>query len=113
MAARADYTHKIEEKCGRKVIVIEDLALGKVSVTNDIDHVLADISKVEKIDPRDHMVVYMDTDGAWDGYDQERDAYVFLAEDSWENAVSKYAQLQLNQSINKANEAPAFSIPWL
>lgn len=95
--ARADYTYNLAEKAGRNVIVIEDLALGSKSVTNDIENILHDIALIEKIDPSGYLVVYKDSNGIWDGYEQPVESYILLDEDNWQDAVYKF--LQLTQGV--------------
>lgn len=94
----ADYTYEIQEHSGRNVIVIEDLDLGNKSVTNDIENVLRDVQDFEKIDAKQYMVVYLDSMGHWDGYDYKSKSFIALTEDSWEHAVSKFVQLQLDHA---------------
>ena len=95
MSNRSDFKHSIEEHGGRNVIVIEDLDLGNMSVTNNIDNVLEIISKLEHITPVQYMVVYKDSNGVWDGYDVKTGEFVSLNEDHWRDAVSHYIHLQL------------------
>lgn len=59
---RADYTYTIEGS----VIAIIDLDLGRKSVTNDMDNVLADI-RTELGDLAGYAVIYRDSMGRWDG----------------------------------------------
>ena len=86
---RADYIYSLE-KYRRKVdcIVIEDLNLGSVSVTNDIENVINDISAIEKVKAQQHLVVYKDSTGQWDGYNTISNEFVGLAEETWWDAIA-------------------------
>lgn len=95
----SDYTYKIESFAGRNVLVIEDLNLGNKSVTNDIENILATVSKAEKLTPEEHMIVYMDSEGTWDGFDAKKGSFISLQEDGWRNAVRKYVQKQLTALV--------------
>lgn len=92
---RADYTYTVATCAGRNVIMIEDLDLGNVSVTNDIKNVVKEISSVEEIDPGQYMIIYKDSSGSWDGWDHHRQDYVALQEDDHRDAIDKYVLKQL------------------
>lgn len=96
---RADYTHSIETHQGRSVIIIEDLNLGNKSVTNDIENVVKDIAVMEKIDPLQHIIVYKDSMGTWDGFDPLRECIVHLGEDKWRHAAGKYIRMQTEKTM--------------
>lgn len=61
---KCDYTYTIEDD---NILFIEDLNQGRMSVTNGIEDVLAEIA--EKIDTniQDCSVIYRDSDGMIDG----------------------------------------------
>ena len=62
MTSKADYDFKVS--C--RVLVIYDLNLGNMSVTNDIENVLAEIFENE-IDRGDvKKIIYQDSDGYFD-----------------------------------------------
>ena len=86
--ARADYDYEVGKYKNKvDVITIKDLDLGNVSVTNDIENVIADICRLEKIDKEQFMIVYRDSSGQWDGYDTEKDEFVGLGMDEWYEAI--------------------------
>lgn len=91
--ARADFTHEITEFNGFPVIKIEDLNLGNMSVTNDIENVVRDIETMEKIDASKHIIVYKDSDEMWDGWDAINSSYVPLQKMSYSEAIARYIQL--------------------
>ncbi|HTE31652.1 MAG TPA: hypothetical protein VK666_14820, partial [Chryseolinea sp.] len=66
--ARADYVYTITSRGGRKVLVIEDQDLGRMSVTNCIEDVVAEICTREKIVAREYVIVYMDSEYKWGGW---------------------------------------------
>lgn len=93
--AKADFTHSIEEYAGRNVIVIEDLNLGNMSVTNDIENVINDIEVMENIDAHNYMIVYQDSAEVWDGYDYSNGDFIPLNSDNWRAAVHKFINVQI------------------
>ena len=86
---RADYVHSLE-MYRRKVdcMVIEDLNLGSISVTNDIENVIREICAIEKVEAKDYMIVYKDSTGQWDGYDASTNEFVGLGEETWFDAIA-------------------------
>ena len=87
--SRADYIYSLEMHRNRTpCIVIEDLNLGNISVTNDIENVINDICTVEKVKAEQFMIVYKDSTGQWDGYDAVTNEFVGLAEDTWHDAIA-------------------------
>ncbi|HXS55775.1 MAG TPA: hypothetical protein VN726_06600 [Hanamia sp.] len=94
---RSDYTYSIENFSGSNVIVIEELNLGNTSVTNNIENVLNEICRIEKLFIHSYMIVYKDSEGVWDGYNYQKEIFLALNESTWQDAVSKYAQIQLNK----------------
>ena len=86
--ARADYDYRVGKyKQKVDVITIKDLDLGNVSVTNDIENVIAEICRLEKIDKEQFMIVYRDSSGQWDGFDTTTDEFVILGMDEWYDAI--------------------------
>ncbi len=81
MACRADFRYLIAVLDHQKVLLIEDLNLGNMSVTNDIENVVASISQKENIDPKGHLIIYMDSEGRWDGWDATREEFFFFKEE--------------------------------
>jgi hypothetical protein len=92
---RADYTYIVGTCSGRNVIIIEDLDLGNVSVTNDIKNVIKEIVSVENFDPCQYLIVYKDSSGFWDGWDYAKHDYVALQEEDYRDAIDKYILKQL------------------
>lgn len=85
---RADYIHSLDKYKNKvDVIVIEDLNLGSVSVTNDIENVIEDICRLEKVDKEQFMIVYKDSEGSWDGFDTAANQFVGLGMDKWYEAI--------------------------
>jgi hypothetical protein len=94
--ARSDYRYGIELYKSRKVLVIEDLNLGRVTVTNDIENVVEEIAGKERINPVEHMIVYRDSAGIWDGYNFSTRQFEMLQKHSWKEAAELYIELQHN-----------------
>jgi len=85
---RADYIYSLETY-RKKVdcIVIEDLNMGSISVTNDIENVIKEICSAEKIDKEQFMIVYKDSTGQWDGWDAITQEFELLREETWFDAI--------------------------
>lgn len=67
--SRANFLYRIGEVDAIQVLLVWDKDLGNVTVTNDIQNVIADISEYEKINLVDHLIIYRDSLGRWDGWD--------------------------------------------
>ncbi|MFT3679819.1 MAG: hypothetical protein QM791_06130 [Ferruginibacter sp.] len=100
--SKADYTHSIEKFQGFNAIVIEDLDLGNKSVTNDIENVVEDIAVMEKIKPAEHVILYNDSQGWWDGWDQFNKRFIALNATSWKNAVIRLRDKMLEKNMATA-----------
>ena len=88
--AKSNYTYRIQEHSGRKVIVIEDLNLGNMSVTNNIEEVVAEIYHKEGINLSAAVIVYRDSEGVWDGWNHDMQDFVPLNETHWAKPAEKY-----------------------
>ncbi len=85
---RADYTYEVGKYKNKvDVITIKDLNLGSTSVTNDIENVVSDISRLEKLKAEDYMIVFKDSTGHWDGWDSSKQQFVLLGMDNWYDAI--------------------------
>lgn len=87
---RADYTYALRELNGHKFICIIDQNRGNMSVTNDIENVVDEILGREKIIASDHLIVYRDSDGSWDGWDHSTRAFVHLNSRDQYQSMSNY-----------------------
>jgi hypothetical protein len=98
--AKADYIHSIEQYRNQvPVLVVEDIDLGNKSVTNDIENVMADIAKMEGIDPANYLVVVKDSKGSWDGWDHKAQQFEILNEEKWWDAAAKFIQLRIKKTL--------------
>lgn len=88
VAVKADYDYKIIDG----IICIEDLNRGNRSVTNDIENVIEQIKYFENI-KNIKIVIYRDSEGNWDGYVVENDAFIPLVTKSREIAIQKIKAL--------------------
>jgi hypothetical protein len=59
----SDFTRAV----GSGLVAIVDLNRGRMSVTNDVERVLAYIAAEDKIDLDEHLIIYRDSTGRWDG----------------------------------------------
>lgn len=87
---KADFIHELTQYNWFDVIKIEDLDLGNISVTNDIENVVADIATMEKIDPKKYIVVYKDSDGYFDGWDPQSERFISIRKTSLGEAVRAF-----------------------
>lgn len=65
-AALSDYTYHIRRDGQKPVIVITDLNLGRMSVTNNIEAVVDAVCKSIGLSTREAEIIYRDSDGAYD-----------------------------------------------
>ena len=74
MKLKSDYTSRFIGG----VLVIEDLNLGRMSVTNNIENILEEIS-IELNDgfTQNTKIIYRDSDGMWDGIKIESASYTY------------------------------------
>lgn len=73
--------------------MIEDLNLGRMSVTNNIENVVEEICIKEMISPAEVNIIYKDSDGHWDGFIFSTNEFVPLQEDAWLQAAVKLINL--------------------
>lgn len=66
--SRAQFLWRIGEYKVEKYILIWDKNKGAMTVTNDIENVVADIADHTGVDPKQHTIVYRDTFGVWDSW---------------------------------------------
>lgn len=91
-----DYSYTIHNLTDIKVIVIVDNNNpGAKSVTNWIEGIVDQICAMNDISPEDHMIVYQDTNGIWDGWDQFKEQFVDLSCDNWQDAVVKFMSYKI------------------
>ena len=88
---KSDYAYKVEGK----YLIIKDLNLGRMSVTNDIEEVLNEISN-KITNPLDsYKIIYEDSDGMFDAvltYQNEFSDYYILGVWSKEEAKEKFTE---------------------
>lgn len=83
---RSDYAYDIDK--ANKVVFIEDLNRGRMSVTNDIENVIVEIANDENFEVDSMKWVYKDSDGIWDGYDPSENSFIALGVESRQEALS-------------------------
>lgn len=66
-ARRSDFDFHLRADGGRSIIVIEDLNAGQMSVTNNIEAVVAEAAQRLDVDPGACLIIYRDSDGIYDG----------------------------------------------
>ena len=71
-ADRSDYTYHINSKHGQQALVIEDLDRGGMSVTNNIEAIIAEIADEIGTSIYQIPIVYRDSEGQYDGINGEK-----------------------------------------
>ncbi|WP_195985330.1 DUF6011 domain-containing protein [Clostridium sp. D33t1_170424_F3] len=66
-AGRSDFDFHLRTVDGRNIIVIEDLDAGGMSVTNNIEAVVAEAAGQLGTDPNTALIIYRDSSGIYDG----------------------------------------------
>ena len=92
--SKSDYTFVISEVKGQPCIVIKDLNKGRKSVTNDIENVVEEIAQQKGLNPVEHIIVYRDSDGNWDGFNFSTRQFIPLQKTEWLAAVHQYIDQQ-------------------
>lgn len=72
--AKANYNYTVKDG----IVAIVDLDLGGMSVTNDIENVVKEISKKENIQAAEYKWIYKDSDGMWDGFNPVSETFIHL-----------------------------------
>lgn len=98
-ANRSDYTYHVRRGGKRPVIVIEDLNLGRMSVTNNIEAVVEAVCEDLDLAPADAEIVYRDSEGIYDGV--------------WEyDGQLHFYSLAKSRRIKDEMEAVALALEW-
>lgn len=77
--SKADYTY--EYRAGFNALSIIDLVKGHISVTEDIEQVVTDISNKEKLNPFLITIVYRDELMFWCGYNYHTERFYGCTEE--------------------------------
>jgi hypothetical protein len=95
--SRANFLYRLGIVDDKKILLIWDQDLGNMSVTNDIENVVADIVAHESIDPIEHLIIYRDSTGRWDGWDRATEDFFCFSE----KERQRFAQAIENCSYEK------------
>ena len=104
------YTYKIEKFSGKYCIMIEDLYQGeadKITVVNNIESVINEISIAEKMNPIDHVIVTRDSAGLWDGWNVKDKTFEILEGTNPYHAINRF--IKRNKS-NDISETPVMGM---
>ena len=88
--AKANYIYTIKNN----VICIVDLNAGNMSVTNDIENVVADICRNEYINYHEQIVVYQDSENIWDGWSAINGTFISLNATTMDEAINRLFDLK-------------------
>jgi len=87
----SDFTYQLRRVKGHYFIMIEDLDIGGMSVTNNIRNVVELIAQREFTSPGEYLqyykVIYKDSQGRWDGYDYNSGFFYPILADHWLKAA--------------------------
>ena len=81
--SKSDYSYHTFQN----VIVIEDHNLGGMSVTNDIENVVNEISSKENIYKEDYVWVYKDSTDTYDGWDARLERFFHIGAKDEQSAI--------------------------
>lgn len=102
MTTRATFKHYLGSHQGNRIITIIDEDRG-MSVTNDIENVVKEIESLHGLDADDYLIIYRDTDGTWDGWDNKNQLFIPLSAANEEEATEGIiAWKGLNSNKNTA-----------
>lgn len=82
---KAEYNYKLIPE--HKVVAIVDLNKGNMSVTNQIEEVVAAIATKESIVAKHWQWIYRDTENIYDGWDPTTEQFILLGAHSLEAAL--------------------------
>ena len=102
--SKATYTAAFESFAGSDCLFIADLNQGGMSVTNDIENIVEnECNKAGKI-ADDLLIVYCDSEGIWDGWDNKTEVFVPLNCANQYHAIRRWKkQLQEVTNFNTIN----------
>lgn len=86
-----DFTYTAMRFNGMIFILIKDLNKGAMSVTNGIEKVVEIIQeKLPMININDCIILYSDSEGTWDGWDNKNETFFHIGEKTSDKAIQKY-----------------------
>lgn len=83
------YTYHLRTENGTRFLCIVDGNQG-MSLTNNIEHVVKQITEEERIDPAEVVIIYQDSDGMWDGWSHKQQQFFPLQAISESRAIQIY-----------------------
>ena len=89
--SKSDYDWDIVKHEGQEVLSIIDLNRGRMTVTNNIENVIAEIKQelAQQGYILPSLIIYKDSDNCWDGWDFVEQDFIFLFEKSSQSAIEK------------------------
>lgn len=92
---KSDYDFKIMKLNNFYFLVIEDLDLGGMSVTNNIENVVEEIRKSHPdFKPEETAIIYCDSMKNWDGWDYKTKTFIGLDTQYLQTAIEKMILLK-------------------
>lgn len=103
--SRARFDYNLDTYKGNKVMYITDQGgPTDLTVTNDIENVIADICAREEIKASDYIILYKDGEGNWDAWDAEYENFIILGENNSLDALSVYLGRKESEREKQAND---------
>lgn len=94
--SKSNYNHAFRTIKGRPFLMIEDLGgvnissgFAAMSVTNNIENIVAYVCDKNKTNPVEHYIIYKDTDDVWDGFEFSSQQFFSIGEKHWLQAAIK------------------------
>lgn len=100
---RADYSYQKLLYKNEEFLIIKDLNLGSISVTNDMENVLDEISETLGTSLEGMMILYQDSTGLYDGvrYDNRTVSFIILQRNDVFSACEALLKKQERALLNR------------
>jgi len=86
MTSKADYIYKFDGD----FLIIKDLNLGGMSVTNSIEDVVKNICDINNRNPNTLHIIYRDMDGIWDGWNNKTKSFILIQSTNVDDAINYF-----------------------
>lgn len=93
--SRSDYNWEVIKYGEQDVLCIIDEDRGRMSVTNDIENVTAEIEKELTLQGKSlpTLIVYRDSEHLWDAWSTKKQDFILLSADSQDTAVERLKRI--------------------
>ena len=103
--SRSDYIWDITKHDGHDVLSITDLNRGRMSVTNNMEHVISEIERELELSKTvlPDLIVYRDSCEIWDAWDNKKEDFILL--DAKTNLNAKELLIKHNEKKINADRS--------